>query len=127
MGIWISLAVVMTVAVVGWVYAWLNRRQLLLLQARVDQQLAALRQELGTVNSGAIGVGQRLISVEKKLNRAIDAQQQLTPRDDMDNQPFNYASSMAVKGADVQQLVERCGVSEAEAQLMTLVKKQGVR
>jgi len=81
-----------------------------------------LRSELTSLSSGAIGVGQRIIAAEKKLGNLQslqESQQQMTP----ENKPYHQAESLIEQGADVNQLVEQCGLSEAEAQLMKMMKK----
>ena len=68
-----------------------------------------------------MGVGQRLINVEKKLKLSIEKQLQMEMTN-VDYLPYHQAASMAEDGADVEQLVERCGMPEAEANLLTLLK-----
>lgn len=98
----------------------LNRR-LQRLEHQAEQQVKALKQELGVVSRAAIGVGQRLMTVEKKLNISIEKQQQLASSHG-DQQPYNYAASLAEGGASAEQIMASCGVSEAEAKLLALLK-----
>lgn len=85
------------------------------------EQIAVLRAELSDVNGAAIGVGQRLMAVEKKLKLSIEQQQKMDV-DNVDIQPYDQAATMAEQGADVQQLVDRCGLPEAEASLLSLLQ-----
>ena len=85
------------------------------------ESIARLKDELLTVNGAAIGVGQRLIAVEKKLKISLE-KQNILGMGNVDTQPYDQAASMAEQGADIQQLVDQCGLLEAEASLLSLLK-----
>lgn len=119
--LWCAVAVLLLLLVVVSVYALHLNTRLSLVEQRVGQQLQALQHELAVINSAAIGVGQRLINTEKKLRGAIEKQQQFETVS-ADQLPFNQAFAMAEKGAGARQLVEQCGLSEAEAELVALMK-----
>ena len=84
--------------------------------------IAALEAEISAVNGAAIGVGQRLIAVEKKLKLSIEHQQQKMDDSHVDIQPYDQATTLAEQGADIQQLVDQCGLPEAEASLLSLLQ-----
>lgn len=109
-----------SVAVSG--YALQNRKQLLALQAQFISATESLRSELSAVNSGAIGVGQRLIAAEKRLNEMLSEQKQW--QSDTDAQPFRHAVNLVEGGAEPNQLAEQFGLTESEAQLMALMKNR---
>ena len=67
-------------------------------------------------------IRKREIAIEKKLNHTIEKQQQFE-HVSFDGQSYSQAASLVDCGADVDQLVESCGLPRAEAQLMTLLKK----
>lgn len=122
MTVWFAIVGLFILALFGWLFAWYTHQQL----NKVKQQLLTvektLRSELTSLSSGAIGVGQRIIAAEKRLGNLQslqESQQQMTP----ENKPYQQAESLIAQGADVNQLVEQCGLSEAEAQLMTMMKK----
>lgn len=109
-----------SVAVSG--YALQNRKHLLELQAQFASVTESLRSELSAVNSGAIGVGQRLIAAEKRLNELVSDQQQW--QSDAEAQPFRHAVNLVERGAEPKQLAEQFGLTESEAQLMALMKNR---
>lgn len=84
--------------------------------------IAALEAEISAVNGAAIGVGQRLIAVEKKLKLSIEHQRQKMDDSHVDIQPYDQAKTLAEQGADIQQLVDQCGLPEAEASLLSLLQ-----
>ncbi len=118
--LWSAVAVLSLVALLGWLFAWYNRAQLAKLQQRLEQLEQQLQSELNTINSGVIGIGQRVISAEKRINQLSSRDQQ--PADE-ESLPYSQAASMLERGADVDQLAERCGLTEAEAQLIAMMKQ----
>ncbi|MGK0440715.1 MAG: hypothetical protein ACJA0N_000510 [Pseudohongiellaceae bacterium] len=103
-------------------YAINNRKKLELIETQLVDKIALLTRELDTVNGGAIGVGQNLINIEKKLNIAIAGQELLQAS--AEHQPYGQAEMLASQGVDPGQLAERFGLSESEAQLMSLLQQR---
>ena len=89
------------------------------------RQVEKLRQELAAINSAAIGVGQRLIGLEKKLKTSLEQQDLRGPAEIAAVEPLQQAAYSAESGMTAQELVERYGLCEAEAKLMLLLKAQG--
>ena len=110
-----------SVAVSG--YALQNRKQLMAVQAQLNSTADSLRDDLSAVNSGAIGVGQRLIAAEQRLNKLLTDQKQWHSLD-TDAQPFRHAVNLVERGAEPKQLAEQFGLTESEAQLMALMKSR---
>ena len=75
--VYLSLAIVVIATTAGWIVLLYHQHQARLASHQQHQQLMGLRAELRAVSSAAMGVGQRLITVEKKLNAAIEKQQHL--------------------------------------------------
>ena len=100
----------------------INRR-LLVVEKNIETQVESLKHELDMVSSAAIGVGQRLINVEKKLNVSIEKQQQLE-MNSADNTSYTQAAALVDSGADIDELIDSCGLPEAEASLLALLKKK---
>jgi hypothetical protein len=124
MWLWTAIAVCLSVAIIALAYGLYLSGQLQQLQTQHRDVLASiqsLQQELAVFNTAAVGVGQRLISAEKKLNISVAKQEQLEASS-IDYQPYSQAVSSAELGADIDQLVERYGLPEAEASLMARIK-----
>lgn len=110
--VYLSLAGVVLATTIGWTMLLIRQHQARLASHQQQQQLLALRAELRAVNSAAMGVGQRLIAVEKKLNAAIEKQQHLE---------LNGSNllPMVTGPVSAEQLVERYGFSDVEARLIS--------
>ncbi len=110
--VYFSLAIVMVFSALGWGFVILRQRQAQRTQQQLQQQLLALQAELTAVNSAAIGIGQRLIATERKLNAAVEKQQHLE---------LSGSSLVPLLSgpASAEHLVERYGFSEVEARLIS--------
>ncbi|MCR8921685.1 DUF2802 domain-containing protein [Dasania sp. GY-MA-18] len=120
--IWGALFVLAAYSVAVSGYAIKNRNKLEQLEASLSEKMAQFNRELEAVNNGAIGVGQHLIHVEKKLNTVVSEQERLLTTAEF--QPYGQAEAMAEQGVDAEQLSERFGLSESEAQLMSMIKQR---
>lgn len=85
------------------------------------QKQQHLEQQIGIATSGAIGMGHRIVALERKLQALQDRQDNLTGTD---NFAYSQALQMFEQGADVATVASNCGFSSSEAQLMALVQKQ---
>lgn len=83
----------------------------------------ALRNETHAMGSGAIGVGQRLVEVEKRLNSTVERQMEIEQRDP-GSLPYAYAVRLVEMGATADDLVNSCGLARVEAELITLVHSE---
>jgi hypothetical protein len=80
----------------------------------------ALRNETHAMGSGSIGVGQRLVEVEKRLNSTMERQMEFEQRDP-GSLPYAYAVRLVEMGATAEDLIQNCGLARVEAELITLV------
>lgn len=99
-------------------------------QASSRREIASLRlycqrleRELAGANSASIGMGQRLIALEKRL---LNGEQQAAPRAlDNGDYPYSQASQLFEQGLEVDEVARRCGLSRAEASLLEAMQNQG--
>ncbi|MEY4591035.1 MAG: hypothetical protein RL497_3111 [Pseudomonadota bacterium] len=85
-------------------------------------QLDAVEKSLSMQNSIAIGMGQRILSLEQKIQAArVNAGEPAAAED------FSYTQAMQMfdRGLDAATVSASCGISRSEAQLMELIRKQG--
>ena len=120
--VWAALASCFLIAIIAVFYALQLNKRLQLSEEQSQQAMQKLQHDLDVVNSAAMGVGQRLINAEKKL-KAVIAKQQLGTSTS-EQLPYNLAASFAETGAETDQLVERYGLPEAEASLLSLLKNR---
>lgn len=75
--------------------------------------------------SGSIGMGRRLVAIEKKLNLAVEKQSELLSKEG--GVSYNRAMELLEMGATIDDLVSKCGLIRAEAELISLLKQESRR
>ncbi len=87
------------------------------LKARTGQALRDARDDLSAVVSAALGVGQRMDLLEEKVRRQTERIEQRDLTEPL-QQSYRQAMQLIDSGADIPTLVERCGVTRGEAELL---------
>jgi len=125
--VFIGLVVVVVVQLIVQVAS--NRRfkkQLKALEQSVKQYKSDISADIHAANQGAIGVGKRLLRVEKLLRQQVEAPKILEDiRKELSS--FELADSLILKGETPSKVVEQTGVSLAEAQLLKLLNESDGR
>lgn len=103
----------------------ISRLEIKLKQSRQETYMLvrALRNETHAMGSGSIGVGQRLVEVEKRLNITMEKQAELEQKDP-GALPYAYAMRLAEMGATAEELIKNCGLARSEAELIVLVQTE---
>ncbi|WP_086480801.1 DUF2802 domain-containing protein [Oceanospirillum sanctuarii] len=118
--LWAVAIIAVLVAVYGFMQVLTLRRLLDRNKHETQMLVQSLRNETHAMGSGSIGVGQRLLEVEKKLNQTMERQADLEQKD-VGSLPYNYAIRLVEMGATSDDLVENCGLARVEADLIALV------
>lgn len=126
----LAILILGVIAVAAIIIAVYGVRQVAALRSQLEQSkhetqmlVQSLRNETHAMGSGSIGVGQRLLEVEKKLNQAMERQIDLEQKD-TGSLPYNYAIRLVEMGATADDLVENCGLARVEADLIALVHRE---
>lgn len=90
-----------------------------------DKQIKLLNAEISALCTGAAGTGAHLSRVEQKVKRILERQDQLDLRDPSDR-ALDQATRMARQGATVEELIAKCGLVRAEAELLALLHRAQV-
>lgn len=92
---------------------------------RFVKHLNAIQEQqrnIRAITAAAIGVGERVLEIERRQRRLAERQEQVDIYESA-NQPYEQAISMVKHGADVGELVDVCGISESEAELVALMHR----
>lgn len=81
------------------------------------QRNAKLQDEIRALLSGATGLTEHLAKAQAQLKRLGERQDQLDMRDPQ-AQAYDYAITMARRGASREELMRRCGLVRDEAELL---------
>lgn len=100
---------------------------LLLIRSRrqINSQLAEfkiLQKDIRAITAAALGVGERVLELDRRQRRLSERQEQ-TDLYDPANQGYEQAIRMVQSGAQPAELVDVCGLSENEAELITLMHR----
>lgn len=108
-------SVAINVALLGGALAlfWHHRS----LKSRTGKALRDARDDLSAVVSAALGMGQRVEELEEKVRRQTERIEQRNLSEPL-QQSYRQAMQMIDSGADIPTLVERCGVTRGEAELL---------
>jgi hypothetical protein len=91
-----------------------------------EKLIQKLMREVAASSSGSVGMGQRLLAMEKRL-QAANTQNQKPEKIDYYNddefQPYSQAAQMFKMGMDCEEVARRCGLSRAEASLLEMMQK----
>jgi len=85
---------------------------------RVKQSQKRLESELALANSAAIGMGNRLLNMEKRLQQGGSG-----AGADVEDLPYTQASQLFAMGLSVEEVGQRCGLSRAEASLLQAMQE----
>lgn len=86
-------------------------------QARLDARIDKLGQKLAEYQQSNIRMGEELLSLREKLGQ-LENRQQRVEQQDVQSMPYNQASRLVQMGASTDDLMQACGLSRSEAELM---------
>ena len=94
-------------------------------QAEVNEKLIQkLMREVAASSSGSVGMGQRLLAMEKRLQaNTAKKPEKIDYYNDEEFQPYSQAAQMFKMGMDCDEVSRRCGLSRAEASLLEMMQK----
>lgn len=115
---WLMLAVSSLLFLLSALFLIRGRRRL----AQHLHEIRDLQHDIRAITAAAIGVGERVLELERRQRRLSERQEQLDIYDPA-NQPYEQAILMVRNGADVTELVDVCGISESEAELVALMHR----
>ena len=92
---------------------------------RLEKHLHEIRDiqhDIRAITAAAIGVGERVLTLESRQRRLSEKQEQFDSYDPA-NVTYDQAIRMVKNGASAEELMETCGISESEAELMALMHR----
>jgi hypothetical protein len=79
--------------------------------------------DLAASNSGSVGMGQRLMAMEKRLQSGPQKSEKIDYYNDEEFQPYSQAAQLFKMGIECDEVARRCGLSRAEASLLEMMQK----
>ena len=93
------------------------------LRAREDQSLRQ-RNDFAALCKASVGAGDHLVRLEQQVRRLTERQDQ-TEMHTVGDRPYTQAIQMVQRGADVTELIDRCGLTRGEAELIAMLHSDG--
>jgi hypothetical protein len=87
-----------------------------------QDQVKQMEQELGALCSASVGAGDHLMRLEQQVRRINERQNVLEMRS-VSDRPYAQASELVHKGADIEELMEACGLTRGEAELLVMMQR----
>ena len=97
---------------------------LTLLIKESDRQRETVKRELQELRSGTIGVGRRMLELEKRTSKQ-DARLDEVNQQDPQAKLYSRAMKMVDLGASIDELIQECELPKAEAELIIRLHGKG--
>jgi hypothetical protein len=97
------------------------------LSRRMDELEAHLQrsaEHMQGFSAGAVGQGELIARVEQDLSRLRTRFDQIAASNEGDGAAFNQAIRMARKGCSAEEIIDTCGLSRVEADLVVVLHQQ---
>ena len=120
---WLPWCLTALAIVLVLVQGTLHGRKIQSLQASLKNRCDTLGRELHATTSGSMGVGQRLVACERQLFELRNAMDEMRQNDPL-RISYDEAARLVDLGADIDDLMNTCGISRPEAELVSALKKR---
>lgn len=97
--------------------------QIKALRSSLKERCDTLGRELHATTSGSMGVGQRLVACERQLHELRNSLDEMRQNDPL-RISYDEAARLVDLGADIDDLMNTCGISRPEAELVSALKKR---
>lgn len=120
----IGLFICLLVSAAALAVALFTFKRLRLQALDTEKLIQRLTREVAASSSGSVGMGQRLLAMEKRLQVSGDKKpEKIDYYNDDEFQPYSQAAQMFKMGMDAEEVARRCGLSRAEASLLEMMQK----
>lgn len=119
----IGLVVSLTIGLLALAFALVSLRRIRQQAKETEKLVHKLMREVAASSSGSVGMGQRLLAMEKRLQSESKKPEKIDYYNDDEFQPYSQAAQMFKMGMDCEEVARRCGLSRAEASLLEMMQK----
>jgi Flp pilus assembly protein CpaB len=115
-----AIAAALVVALLALLVASVGLLRLQRQQRAAAQRQQKLERDMSLLQSGAVGMGQRIMAMESSVSARSDAANSSAAA----AKPYSEASHLLSLGLDKDEVASRCGLSRAEASLLDALRTQ---
>lgn len=123
---WLSaLSALSLLTAAGLALAWhRGRRRLRRVEEALQAALDGLHGDVRALCTTSSRAGDHLLDLERRTRRLMEQQEQLEMKSPVTGS-YRHAIALARRGADKEALVQTCGLSRGEAELVELLHRSG--
>ncbi|SFM17652.1 DUF2802 domain-containing protein [Marinobacter zhejiangensis] len=119
---WLFAATVLVLLVVQ---TFISQRQIRQLRGQLKERCDSLGRELHAIGSGNVGMGARVVASEQKLHELSAMVEEMRQNDPL-RISYDEAARLVELGADIDDLMNTCGISRPEAELVSALRRKQV-
>lgn len=119
----IGLVVSLFIGLIALVFAFVSWQRTRQQSVETEKLIHKLMRDVAASSSGSVGMGQRLLAMEKRLQADAKKSEKIDYYNDDEFQPYSQAAQMFKMGMDCDEVARRCGLSRAEASLLEMMQK----
>lgn len=92
----------------------------------INRDLHNMQQSFRTVSQGMTGIGKNIVMLEKQFNQISLQTQEIAEiaQSEPTESGYQHARQLLRRGADIEEVIQTCGLSRAEAELISQIKTQ---
>jgi len=119
----IGLLLSVVISCVAMIIAFISLLRVRQQHQATEKLLQKVMRDIAASTSGSVGMGQRLMAMEKRLQHQDKQAEKIDYYNDEDFQPYSQAAQLFKMGIDCDEVARRCGLSRAEASLLEMMQK----
>lgn len=119
----IGLVVSLFIGLIALTFAFASWQRMSQQAVETEKLIHKLMRDIAASSSGSVGMGQRLLAMEKRLQADAKKPEKIDYYNDDEFQPYSQAAQMFKMGMDCDEVARRCGLSRAEASLLEMMQK----
>lgn len=121
----IALIASLSISVIALLLAIISLKATRRQAGNTEKLLQKFTRDLAASASGSVGMGQRLLAMEKRLQTTQKKSEKIDVYNDDEFQSYSQAAQLFQMGLDAEEVARRCGLSRAEASLLEVMQKAG--
>ncbi len=115
-------SVALVTGLVALIFAYIKNTRLQLQLSEQQNRLHVLQTDVSAMCAGAVNLGEHLAHLEQRAHLLTQRQDKLEMKDPA-TQNYRQASRMMNKGAELEEVIEDCGLARGEAELVALAQR----
>jgi hypothetical protein len=119
----IGLLTSLVISLIALVFSFISLQRVRKQNGETEKLTHKLMRDIAASSSGSVGMGQRLLAMEKRLQSDTKKPEKIDYYNDDEFQPYSQAAQMFKMGMSCDEVALRCGLSRAEASLLEMMQK----